>query len=527
MSTFISLLRESLFRNIGVSHRNLIGLLLGSTASVLLMSSKNLGIGGVTWVFVITLALTMVLLIVVRPSPERKLDRFAWGLLVVIILGFGLGALIYQYRAWWKWIWSQYRRIDTFDEIILESLFLLGVILGVYVVRNWAKEQKAFQDSLAGALGGTFIAAVLGKVEDGLTPMRALAYYALGFTMSGVLNLLFAARLTANYTNKRSITSRAVLDFLYGSERAEIIDGYFLKRFKEDPDFAKARLSDTLHEYQKLVKREFANRMEVRRKSRKEEREKFGDAVRPSYFYQLIAIECDQNDEDGAKADAEGDQKKRLYNVVYKYLGSENAFGEPESFPPSHVLESLPAIDSEMFRVGVALRWHDFIEYIVAPGEFGGSFPSFGSVAGLALNFRQVIIMDRDRLKTFRNHDHPQGFCPDEIEQDRGLDEIDFLSYVSIPIVNPVGPQAERGVGIVNIDTKIFVTPLKLDGEPVKASEGIFRTRLTPRQLTEYANNLYEQDDEDVKYVEELTKIITPVMVLYSKCRVGATVSPV
>ncbi len=231
-------LRESLFRNVGVPYRNLIGLLLGATASFLPLTSGTWTIWWATWVFVGALAITMLLLVTVRPYIEREFDRFAWGLLVIIVLGFGLGALIYESRSWWIWLWQQYLRINNTGAILLEALFLLGVILGFFVVRNCAKEQKDFVASLSAVLSGAFVATILGKLQEGaapaISPLRAFAYYALGFTMSGTLNLLAAARLTANYVNKRSITSRAILDFLYGEERTKLIDGYFLKNFKAD-----------------------------------------------------------------------------------------------------------------------------------------------------------------------------------------------------------------------------------------------------------------------------------------------------
>jgi hypothetical protein len=242
--------------------------------------------------------------------------------------------------------------------------------------------------------------------------------------------------------------------------------------------------------------------------------------LKPSYFYWLIAIECEEKDDDAANSGRQVDPKDRLYNVVYKYIGSNKAEIDAEHSHPIASVEGASGIDERMFRVGVAIRRRDLLEYLVTPGKYGAPFPYFRSVAGLALIFHQTIIMDRDRHKKFREKDN---ICPQEIEQDRGLDEVDYLSYISIPILNPHGDPAESGMGIVNIDTKLFVTHSKLPGDPVKACEGIFRTRLTPRQLTRFANNLYEQDDEDVEYIEHLTKIITPVLVLYAKCQVGAT----
>jgi hypothetical protein len=671
-------LRESLFRNVGVTYRNLIGLLLGVTASLLPLTSGTWSTWGATWIFVGALGITMALLVAVRPKVEKELDQFAWGLLVIIVLGFGLGALIFQARPWWVYLWRQYLKINNPGAILLEALFLLGVILGFFVVRNWAKEQKDFVSSLSAVLSGAFLATILGKLQEGPTPaigpLRAFAFYALGFTMSGTINLLGAARLTANYVNKRSLTSRALLDFLYGSERAKIIDGYFLKNFEEDKNYARKQLTDTLIEYRRLVAREFAERMEARRKSRQKMRRQFGNMaaaqdalmkekkelpsppetpldkrrfqeiedrlnklhnwsqpneqesfqgkrrladeaqvgmiieileerrkqlepacaplkktrdelnrlqtekkaitssvepsrkqksrlkqiedelkklqghehelklnnsdiegqfaewstledrlghLKPSYFYWLIAIECEEKDDGDGPANPGLPEKDRLHDVVYKYIGSDESWVDPEHSHVSPGAEELPAIDETMFRVGVGLRRRDLLEYVVAPGEYGKSFPIFGSVSGLALTFKQTIVMDRDMRRTFRDKSH--NLCPKDIEQDRGLDEVDFLSYISIPVVNRHGDPVESGMGVVNIDTKLFVTRSRLHGEPVKACEGIFRTRLKPRDLTEYANSLYEQDDEDVKYIEDVTKIIAPVVVLYAKCQVGAT----
>jgi hypothetical protein len=556
-------LRESLFRNIGVPYRNLIGLLLGVVAALLLLSSHTWTIGVAAWVFVVTLAITMVLLVAVRPSVEKEIDRFAWGLLVIIVLGFGLGSLIYQTRSWWLWLWHQYLRINTPAEILLESLFLLGVLLGFFVVRNWAKEQKEFVASLTGLLSGAFVATIVGNIQNELTPMRSLAYYALGFTLSGTLNLIAAARLSAHYTNKRSISSRAMLDFLYGSERAKTIDGYFLVNFKEDLDYAKLRLTETVVAYGELVKREFAELMNRRARNRarasrdqssreslcariregkaneynlraelkelenepgeakaitekKKELENVTSVIRelesqliPCYFYELIAFECPKKESDSA---ASVQSLDTYYDVIYKAVGNSDdgvAVGS--------------SITGEMFRVGVAIRWQDSLEYIVAPGQYRASFPYVGSVAGLSLMVRQTIIMNRDRMKQFRSKDYRDGICPRDTEQWRGLDEIDFLSYVSIPVVARLGSVSENAVGVVNLDTKIFVTPCKLDGKPLEGSDGMFRIELTPRQLTEYASNLYDQEDRDVEYLEKLTKLLVPVLELYLKCRIGAT----
>jgi hypothetical protein len=504
----------------------------------------------------------MFLLVAVRPRVEKELDRFAWGLLVIITLGFGLGALIYQSRSWWIWLWNQYRRIDQPHELVLEFLFLLGVILGVFVVRNWGKEQNAFTDSLSGLLGGTFIAGLFGEAlkGQGLTTMQALTYYGLGFAMSAAINLLLAARLTANYTNKRSISSRALLDFLYGPDRTKLIDGYFLQNFKEDPDYAKRALTQALVECRKLVRREFAERLELRRASRKKTRRASPEVqaaltelqnlqnecnslkglaalgmiddepalrqkaaerdqqlllvnhllsqTKPSFFYELIAIQCDEK-KDAGDEKAKVAEKDREYIIIYKHIGSASPF--------------TPKVEDSMFRVGISARWQDTLEYVTAPGEYRVPFPYQNSVAGLALEFRQAIVMDRDNFKRFRNKQYTDGICPKDIEQNRGLDEIDYLSYIAIPIVSRPGDPGENPVGVLTIDTKIFVCPSNLYGKPVNAAEGIFSTILTRSQLSAYATNLYDHEDKDIKYIQDVTQIITPVLELYAKCRVGAT----
>lgn len=512
-NSFQDSIRESFFRNTGIPYRNLIALLLGVTSSVLLLTSGVLTIYWVSLLFAVLLGTTLMAFVLFRPNNEKKVDRFAWGLLVIVLLGFGLGALEYQTRSWWVWLWHQYLRIKQPHDLILESLFLLGVILGFFVVRNWAKEQKDFVSSLSAVLSGAFVATILGKLQEGtpITPMRAFAYYALGFTMSGTINLIVAARLTADYTNKRSIASRALLDFLYGSERTKLIDGYFLQNFKDDPDYAKARLIEALIEYRRLIAREFAERMEKRMKTSA----LGGSPPAPPYYYQLINIECEKDDETSPPGVAKVEDKDKQHYVIYKQLGLDQA-ADSESTNNIRISE-------EMFRVGVAARWQDTLEYISAPGEYRVAFPFLRSVSGLALSSRQTIVMDRDRNKRFRDKDHGDGICPDEIEQARGLDEIDFLSYIAVPIVGRFGSSNENNLGVVTIDSKLFVAP-QLNGTVMgKPSEGIFRAKLTPRQLTAFAAQLYEHEDPDIKYIEKVTKIIVPVMELYSKCRVGAT----
>lgn len=499
------------FRVIEIPYRNMVGFLIGLAAAVLLLSSGAVTSSRVAFIFVLSL---LPALLIFLWSTQIRVDRFAWGLLIIAILGFGIGGLVYQYRHWWRWLWNQCRRFDQPHEWALLALFLIGAILGVFVVRNWPKEQEAFIKSLSGILGGTFVAAVFVKMFEDVPQMsqKAFALYALGFAISGTINLINAAWLIARYTNKRSITSRAILDFMYGSERAEIIDRYFLKNFEEDPDYAKRWLTTTLLEFRELLQREFAERMEVRRKSRQHERPKW-------HYYELITIkhETHKNQTEEPQQAARG--RERKYKIIYRRLVDNKPSSDSElgSFAQGDVIQA------HMFRVAVSIKNADLLEYIVAPGEYHGSFPRLGSVAGLALEMRQTIVMDRDRDRKFRNKDHKEGISPGEIEQSRGLDEIDFLSYVSTPVVSRLGESTENALGILNVDTRIFVSRQELEGEQEEGADDVFSISITRKQLTDMAALLYEDNDEALKYLENLTKIVRPILELYARCRVGAT----
>ncbi|MGH9875009.1 MAG: hypothetical protein ACRD9S_21345, partial [Pyrinomonadaceae bacterium] len=113
-----SSIRESFFRNTGIPYRNVIGLLLGFLAAALTLYSGVLTLEGAALWFVALLIITMAILVLVRPYHEARVDRFAWGLLVVVILGFGLGTLQFRTRGFWLWLWHQYLRIYTPHDII-------------------------------------------------------------------------------------------------------------------------------------------------------------------------------------------------------------------------------------------------------------------------------------------------------------------------------------------------------------------------------------------------------------------------
>lgn len=505
-------LRESFFtRN---SAGNFVALLFGSLASIVLLKSEAANFKLIAVIFSVALILTILLFIVVR--AQKKPYGFGWGLPVFIVLGFGLGAMVYAYRSWLRWLWDRILKINEPYEWALTALFLIGVMLGAFIVRIWPKDQDAFIKGLSGILGGTFVAAVFVKMfEDApYMPQRAFALYALGFAISGTINLIGAAWLTANYTNKGSIRSRAVLDFLYGSERAEIIDKYFLKNFEEDPDYAKRWLTNTLIEFSRLVQKEFAERMEQRRFERQNPRKKW-------HYYELITFKHEPHRKKADDADEGGEDHQ--YRIIYRHLEDREQATRSETVSPVSEL-----IKAGMFRVAVSIRQGDFLEYIVAPGEYRAPFPKSGSVAALALEMRQTIVMDRDKYRKFRNKDHKDGISPEEREQPRGLDELNFLSYVCIPIVSRIGEASENDLGILNVDTKIFCSEDRdWEKERNDVDQGAFSVRITRKRLTEMAQDLYEDNDRHVEYLESLARIITPVLELFARCRVGAAKNPV
>lgn len=501
-------LRDSFFRGNGVG--NLLATLAGGIASILLLTGDALTVKGTAVVFSILLVIILVLLVAVR--ADQIAYRFRWGLPVIVILGFGLGALIYRYRSWLRWLWEQILRIDQWHERALVALFLLGAMLGAFIVRIWPKDQEAFIKGLSGILSGTVVTVVFVKVFDNVPDMaqKAFAIYALGFAISGTINLIGAAWLTANYTNKGSISSRAVLDFLYGSERAEIIDKYFLKNFEEDPDYAKRWLTNTFLEFCKLVQSEFAERMEQRRLERQKHR--------GWHYYELISFKHEPNKTKAADAGTQPQDEKRQYKIIYRPLGDreQRTGAETDSSARGEIIKP------DMFRVAVSILQNEFLEYIVAPGKYHAPFPKSASVAGLALEMRQTIVMDRDAARKFRSKDYKDGISPEEREQFRGLDELDFLSYISVPVVSRIGEANENALGILSVDTKIFCSRDKLEDQNQEEEQGVFWTTMTRKRLTEMAARLYEDNDRHVEYLEQLARIITPLLELFVRCKVGA-----
>src|SRR5260370_133580 len=97
-----------------------------------------------------------------------------------------------------------------------------------------------------------------------------------------------------------------MLDFLYGSERANSVDAYFLKNFKEDPDYARRWLTDTLVEHRKLIRLEFAGQMEAkkirREKARRQELVNKFKESEPELAQVIVQLRNDTSDTDQTNA---------------------------------------------------------------------------------------------------------------------------------------------------------------------------------------------------------------------------------
>jgi hypothetical protein len=202
-----------------------------------------------------------------------------------------------------------------------------------------------------------------------------------------------------------------------------------------------------------------------------------------------------------------------VFEVVFRKLSSKE-----ESITP------------DMFRVAISYKWQDNLEYLVPPGLYQKSFPYLGSVAGLALAVRHTIVMDRDRFKKFRGNDFVDGRTPNEVDQKRGLNKIDYLSYIAIPMSSSFGKQEETGLGVLHVDTKLFACSSGyLQGISTRVrgadnTQEIYKRTCTRQELHDfatYASNLYEEEDEYINGLEHFRDVIIPVLELYLKCKVG------
>lgn len=543
-------INDAFLSNVGVP--GLGGLAFGAIAAVLMLATNRIQIQGASSAFFWAAIVLLGILFFVRLFKERGVEQLhKWGIISLSLLGFGLGTLIYLLREWgvWIWIelrqgsgwlWMEFRKLDEPHEWLLASFFLIGLILGFFVVRNWSKEQTDFVKSLTAVFGGAFVTTLVGDQVEGVGKQPAFAYYAIGFTISAVLNLLASSWLVASYSERKSIVSRSVLSFLYGTDKAEAVDKQFLKNFEEDPVYARRMLVNTVLQYERRVLREFANKREQTRR----EQERAG----PLRYYQLVAIESERPRANGGRAPepdnadkpqpgearaqpAAGAQPQAAGGAQAQAAGGGQAAapGADSQVSASTLMNILvrripdtERLTEKEFRSSVSLKWQDKMEVIDAAAAYNQPFPYFGSVTGLALEMLQTIVMDRDKYKRFRSTQYPQGVTPASIEQARGLDEIDFLSYITVPVASNLGQPEQQKLGVFHVDTKLFaVDPDKV--KTVKEQDGVLTVRLRPADLTEYANNLYCQDDPGVRYLEEMRAVLVPVLQLYLRCRQGSS----
>ena len=512
--------REWLAKNTIVPHKMLLSFFLGFIAARLPLSADLITLPRVAIVFWAAFGLLILVLFFVKPKPLNEIEfrRSRWGIFSMMVLGFGVGALSFRHRFWFAWLWFYFRKIDEPHEWLLVSLFLLGVILGFFVVRNWSKSQEDFVKSLTAVIAAAFLAGILGNVGQGrgLDTLNTFAYYALGFGLSGTINLIVFSLLVARYSDTQSITSRSVIDFLYGSDKARAIDGYFLKNFEEDPNYAKLKLLVALKAYREIIQVEFAKKLTTR-KLKCEVAALTSPVLPPRFsgscstlpfdYFELLSIKSTQPLVSPPVLDPND-----TFEVVFRKI--------PEGDP----------INPEMIRVSISMKWQDNLEYIVAPGQYQKSFPYLGSVAGLALAVKQTIVMDRDRYKKFRGKDFVEGRTPNDVDQRRGLNKIDYLSYVAVPMSSSFGKQEETGLGILHVDTKLFACSKGyLQSISTKAGGGeckqeIYKLERTRQQLDDfatYASNLYKEHDEYIESLEHFRDVIIPLLELYLKCRIG------
>lgn len=509
-----------------VPHKKLLWFCLGFIAVFLPLVVGYLTLRGAAVAFLIPFFLLLLILFLVSPIPYREIsyDNSRWGIFSIIVLGVGFGALTYRYQRGFVWLWYQFLRLNEPYKWVLVSLFLTGVVLGFFVVRNWSKSQQEFVSSLTAVVAVSFVSTLLGQLGNGnpkLDSVTTFAYYALGFVLSGAINLIVSSLLIAHYSRTQSITTKSVIDFLYGSEIAKKIDGYFLVNYEEDPNYAAAKLRAALKTYTEIIRVEFAKKMTRRKQTWQEPPRVTSPPLSPPVFgcsptppldyFELLAITSHQpvtSPPVSPPTPAPGD----IFEVVFRKLRKD----EP--------------IDPEMFRVAISYKWLDNLEYLVPPGLYQKSFPYFGSVAGLALAVRQTIVMDRDRYKKFRSQDFVDGRSPNEVDQRRGLHKIDYLSYIAIPMASNFGRQEEIGLGVLHVDTKLFACAsgyledisTKVSGaDPTQEVYKLTRTRKELDDFATFASNLYEEDDEYIKSLEHFRDVVIPLLELYLKCRVG------
>jgi hypothetical protein len=518
--------------------------LLGALASYLLLLT-GLSLGYI--VFAYTAGAVVLLLLGFslpgrggRKSQETQYSR-GWMSFSLGVLGFGLGALFFVHRLRFKGAADKLQlRIDTTNGAFLAGLMFLGFIMGFYVVRNWLKEEDEFVKSLTAVAGVAFLASILGLAQgggqnNGQQPLSfmsaAFANYFLGFTFSAFVNLLVYGALTASYSASLSPSSRSLIYFLYGTDKAKKLDEYFLKNFESDLNYARAMLVTALGEFRNVVLRGYASRIEAKR------RHLAADPQQPApNFYRLISIEGDPADNNppagqppppppagqqvaqgGGQQPAQGGGGQQPAAPAGQAAGGAKLF----NVKLEKITDEGGGVTPGMFRMGITIRMTDSLEYVVAPSKYKQPFPLRGSVAGLALTTRKTIVMGRDKSKTFRNEDG-LSVTPGKIESDRGFEEVDYLSYVSVPVVSRLGIGQEFPVGIINVDTQLLaIPPAALGAETVKGTRVFVQAQLSRKDLLDYASDIYDEHDDAVGYLVKMKSVAVPLLELYLKCRAG------
>ncbi|HLM55084.1 MAG TPA: hypothetical protein VK422_03090 [Pyrinomonadaceae bacterium] len=447
---------------------------------------------------------------------QYSLTSRRWVTIVVGALGYGVGVGVFLERLGLRDLGARLAgRLDTFNGAFLAGLMCFGFIMGFYVVRNWLKDDEEFVKSLTAVAGVAFLSSILGIAQGqnqpnqsgqqlGVNMMSAFANYLLGFTLSAVVNLAIYAFLTASYSATKSSGSRAIIFFLYGTDKAKHLDDYFLRNFEADKNYAKMHLVHALREFRKRVLRVYAEKIEEKRQSLAMPTQ--SPPREPLTFYRLVSIEGKEPSPLGVLAASPPAEEDNIYKVKLEEFTDQSR------------------VTGDMFRMGITIMLPDNLEYIIAPGEYKQPFPLRRSVAGLALAARQTIIMSRDRSRIFRD-ENEVSITPGDREAPRGFEEVNYLSYISIPVVSRLGDREEQPLGIINVDTLLFAAPAeKIIGERV--SEGgkfTVETAMSPKALRGYAVRLYDEDDPAVKYLEDMRAVAVPLLELYLKCRQGAT----
>ena len=496
-------INEAFMRNVAMTKRG--SLLFGFALALLVLLSKLMSESTTAKVLLIATGILLVVFVFAILFQEWQHTGFGdWGVVALFLLGWAFGVLAYHGRQGFIEQWSRYKSMGGLSEAVFASLFVFGILIGVLVVRIWNKEESDFVKSVSASFGGAIIPPLLGKTIN-VDAGQAFAAYFLGFAVSAVVNVIYCAKLIGNYSNKRSPESRTRLDFMYGKDKAEAVDNYFLKNFLDNKDTVRLLLTQTLQAYDLEVRKGFASRMTSRREI---EEQKRSSATPPTA--------SDKNGTEPRFGMFRRQHYYELLSVIPKpNQGTHSADDQLAiEFRP---IDQKEEIHSDMFRMGITVKWLDNLEYVVAPGTYKKTLPYKDSVAGLALRERKVIVMDRDQNKTFRG-----GETPKSKEQKRGFKETNYISYVSIPVVSDLGYQEETELGIVNVDTMLFATESRLEPTATLVKENRWKLEIAAEQLREYGSNLYDDPDKNVEYLNHVTSVIRPVLRLYLICRQGS-----